>query len=209
MNQIPAADGPGKLNRVHQDIAAQVARYSRFIISRGVPVDQDDLEQESWRVCLQVADKYDPDAPGATGWFMTILRRRVGETIFRWGCPVSVPNLVAGAGDQSIRGAPMLPGMVEMLSGQPPTPEELCSARELEMMACERRRQLSARARAVGEMAAGMPAYGARPRIAAALGITDRQVRSALQVYRRVMSDPGEPAQLSLEMGDDEMEMQT
>lgn len=69
--------------RVVEDIRRQLVSVENHLVSR-FPCFREDIAQEAWVPALAAAPAYDPDAPGAQGYFYRVATLWVAENINRW-----------------------------------------------------------------------------------------------------------------------------
>jgi len=189
MPQEDEMDVPGSRPAVKTDVRAaieqQVRIFAAQVRAERLPVDPRDVVQASWVCCLERADTYDPQHPGSSGFFLTVIRRGVRPQIARWLSPLALTG-----------SAPRASAAVEVVSPElvidDLTPEAVAMVRQAttrragaEAAALE---ALPPRQRAAVEIMRQGLRYGARARAARALGVSPLVVAAAARAHARALA---------------------
>lgn len=185
-----------------QAISRQVTAFTNRYGGK-FPALADDIRQEAWATALGSVHRYDPQHPGAKGYFYMVASRHVLKQITKWRSLLSLSNEAARQGIESLtqwRIDPQAPGLG--LRAQEPDPEVSASMREIPARLAALRARwraaveaatagLSAEERAVGVLAFGLCAPPLGPaQVARRTGIWRDEVERMIRTYRKAMRRP-------------------
>lgn len=196
--QTEAID-PETVRAIDRQVTAFSNRYGAKF-----PALAEDIHQEAWKTALESVHRYDPDHPGASGYFYMCAHRHVLKRITKWRSLLSLSNEAARLGIESTtqwRIDPLAPGLA--LRATEADPEVSLSLREVNTrLAALRVRwrravekataNLTPEEQEVGALAFGLdgplrgPAWVARH-----LGIWRDEVERMTKAYRKAMRRPG------------------
>ena len=88
---------PETVQAIDRQVTAFTNRYGKRF-----PALAKDIRQEAWATCLETAHRYDPQHPGARGFFYLCAHRHVLKKITKWRCLVSLSNEAARHGIKAV-----------------------------------------------------------------------------------------------------------
>src|SRR5712671_1765526 len=118
---------PETVKAIDRQVTAFANRYGGKF-----PELAEDIHQEAWKTALESVHRYDPDHPGASGYFYLCAHRHVLKRITKWRSLLSLSNEAARLGIESMtqwRIDAQAPGLA--LHASEPDPEVSLSIREI------------------------------------------------------------------------------